>query len=114
MGFRLVWVGQDAARARDELAEPGRCCSVQVAEHALEDGLPFRPPAGEDRRGRDVGYAEVGEDVVHGRAVVAEQLAQPHEGGEVTAVGQLGDAEGAPGPRCCLSAFRRVDGGERP
>ena len=47
------------------------------------------------------------------RAVLAEQLAQLDEGGEMTAVGQPGDAEGPPGPGGEQSAFCWVDVGER-
>ena len=69
-----------------------------MAERPLQDVLSFHPPVGADGGSGEVGYAQVGEDVVDGRAFVAEQLAQLGEGLKMAAVGQGGDAEGPPGP----------------
>jgi hypothetical protein len=44
MGFGRVRVGQDAAGAGDELLEPGRSRSVEMAERSFEDILSFQPP----------------------------------------------------------------------
>ena len=114
MGFGPVRAGEDAARAGDELLEPGRGRSVEMAERALDDVLSFHPPVGADRGGGEIGHAQVGEDVVHGRAVLAEQPAELGERLEVAAVGEGRDAEGPPGPGGYQPAFGRIDGGERP
>ena len=98
MGFGPVRAGEDAARAGDELPEPGRRRSVQLAEHPIEDVLSFRPPVGADRGSRDIGHAEIGEDVVDGRAFLAEQLAELSEGKEVAALSEGSESQGPPGP----------------
>ena len=69
-----------------------------MAQRPFEDALSFLPPIGTDRGSRDIGHAEVGENVVDGRAFLAEQLAKLREGKEVTTVGEGRDSEGAPGP----------------
>jgi hypothetical protein len=51
-----------------------------------------------DRGSGDIGYAQIGDDVVDGRAFLAEQLAELGEGLKMAAVGQGGDSEGVPGP----------------
>ena len=56
MGFGLVGAGEDAARAGDELPEPGRGHSVEVAECVLEDVGSFHPPVGADRGGGEIGH----------------------------------------------------------
>ena len=77
-----------------------------MAQHPFKDVLSFHPPVGADRGSRDIGHAEVGKDVVGGRAFLAEQLAELGEGEEVAAVGEGGDPEGPPGPGGYKSAFR--------
>src|ERR1700722_5421498 len=85
-----------------------------MAEGPLDDVLSFHSPLSVDRGGGDIGQAEVGEDVVDGRAVLAEQLAQLREGKEVAAVGEGGDSEGPSGPGGYQPAFCWIGGGERP
>jgi len=69
-----------------------------MAERPLKDVLSLHPPVGADRGSREIGHAQVGEDVVDGRAFLAEQPAELGEGKEVAAVGKGGDSEGPPGP----------------
>src|ERR1700685_4208570 len=85
-----------------------------MAERPLKDLLSLHPPVGADRGRRDIGHAEVGKDVVDGRAFLAEQLAELREGKEVAAIGEGGDPEGPPGPGGYKSAFSRIGVGERP
>jgi hypothetical protein len=68
-----------------------------MAERSFEDILSFQPPIGTDRGRGDIGHAQVGEDVVDRRAVIAEQLAELGEGQQVAAVGEGGDSAGTPG-----------------
>ena len=85
-----------------------------MAQHPLKDVLPFHPPVGADRGRRDIGHAEVGKDVVDGRAFLAKQLAELREGKEMAAIGEGGDPEGPPGPGGHKSAFSWIGVGERP
>jgi len=55
MGFGAVRTGEDAARAGDELLEPRRRRSAELAERPLEDVLALHPPVGTDRGRRDIG-----------------------------------------------------------
>ena len=57
LGFCGGWVGEDAAGPGDELLETGGGHSVVRAERALVDVAPFRPPAGADRGGGQVGHS---------------------------------------------------------
>jgi hypothetical protein len=94
MGFGPGRVGEEGVGPADELLEPGRSRSVQMAERPLKNVLSFHPPVGADRGRGEVGHAQVGEDVVDGRAFLAEQLAELGEGKEVAAVGEGGDSQG--------------------
>ena len=51
-----------------------------MAKRPFEDALSFLPPIGTNRGSRDIGHAQVGEDVVDGRAFLAEQPAELGEG----------------------------------
>src|ERR1700733_9061196 len=64
-----------------------------MAKRPFEDALSFLPPIGTNRGSRDIGHAQVGEDVVDGRAFLAEQLAKLREGKEVTTVGEGRDSD---------------------
>ena len=66
MGFGLVLAGEDAARAGDELLEPGRGSSVEAAECVLDDVGSFDPPVGADRGGGEIGHPQVGGVVMQG------------------------------------------------
>ena len=114
MSFGLVRTCQDAAGAGDELLEPGRSRSAQMTERPIEDISPFQPPIGADRGRGHIGHAQVGEDVVDRRAVIAEQLAELGEGQQVAAVGKGGDPPGPPGPGNQKPGFCEVGVGERP
>ena len=85
-----------------------------MAERPLKNVLSFHPPVGADRGRRDIGDAQIGEDVVDGRAFLAEQLAQLGESQEVAAVGQGSDSEGPPGPGGYESGFCQVSVAKRP
>ncbi len=98
LGACLSRVGEDAAGPCDELLEPGRSDPIEMAERPVKDVLSFQPPVGADRGRGEIGHAQVGEDVMDRRALVAEQLAELAEGKQVAAVGEGGDAEGPPGP----------------
>jgi hypothetical protein len=85
-----------------------------MAERPLKDVSAFHRPVGADRGGSDVAHAEAGEDVVDGRAFLAEQLAELREGKQVAALGEGGDPEDPPGPDGYQSAFCWIGGGESP
>ena len=59
MGFGLVLAGEDAARAGDELLEPGRGRAVETAECVLDDVASFYPPVGADRGGGEICHPQV-------------------------------------------------------
>ncbi len=108
MGFGLVRAGEDAARTGDELLEPGRNRSAQMAERPLEDVVPFQPPVGADRGGGEICHPQVGGVGVQGRAILAEQPAELAERLEVTAVGESRYAERPPGADGYQPAFGRM------
>jgi DNA-binding IscR family transcriptional regulator len=89
MRLRRVRAGEDAACAGDELLEPGRSLSTEVAECVLDDVASFYPPVGVDRRGGEIRHPKVGGVVVQRRAVLAEQPAELGERFQVIAVGAL-------------------------
>jgi hypothetical protein len=76
-----------------------------MAERPLKDVLSFHPPIGADRGSRDIGHADVGEDVVHANTFLVEQLAQLRKGQEVAAAGEGRDSEGPPDPGGEQGAF---------
>ena len=57
IGSCLGRVGEDAAGPGDELLEPGRGCSVELAECVLDDIASFHPPVGADRGSGEICHA---------------------------------------------------------
>jgi hypothetical protein len=114
VGFGAGRVGEDAAGPAQELLQPRRWRSVQVAQRAVQDVAGFQLPARADRGGGEVGGGEVGDVVMQRASVRVEQLAELTVSHQVIAVGEGGDTERVPGPGGDAPALRRVDAGQSP